>query len=119
MATIKIVLDQRRAKNDETFPVVIRVRHLKKYFDVKTNYHTNRKKFDSRKEQIIGDMNSTNFLHDLKEEYSKRVREFLKENSNSTFDINVIKKYVLQKPAELTTVHEFWTDVIQWKKRSN
>ena len=53
MATIKIVLDQRRAKNDETFPVVIRVRHLKKYFDVKTNYHSNCKKFDPKKEQII------------------------------------------------------------------
>jgi hypothetical protein len=51
MATIKIVLDQRRAKNDETFPVVIRVRHLKKYFDVKTNYHSNCKKFDPKEEE--------------------------------------------------------------------
>jgi len=38
MATIKIVLDQRRVKNDETYLVVIRVRHLKKYFDLKTDY---------------------------------------------------------------------------------
>lgn len=113
MATIKIVLDQRRAKNDETFPVVIRVRHLKKYFDIKTNYHSNCKRFDPKKEQIIGDVDSTNFLHDLKDTYSKRMREFLKENTNITFDINILKRYVLQKPAELTTIDEFWKEVIQ------
>jgi len=36
MATIKIVLDQYRAKNDETYPVVIRVKHLKKYSYLKS-----------------------------------------------------------------------------------
>jgi integrase len=119
MATIKIVLDQRRAKNDETFPVVIRVRHLKKYFDVKTNYHTNYKKFDSKKEQVIGDVDSTNFLHDLKDKYSKRIREFLKDNNNTTFDITFLKRYVLQKPSELITVHEFWEEVTQQLLDSN
>jgi integrase/recombinase XerD len=119
MATIKIVLDQRRAKNDETFPVVIRVRHLKKYFDVKTNYHSICKKFDPKKEQIIGDVYTTNFLHDLKDRYSKRIREFLKENTNTTFDINILKRHVLQKPAELTTIEEFWKEVIQQLLDSN
>ena len=119
MATIKIVLDKRRAKNDETIPVVIRVRHLKKYFDVKTNYHSICKKFDSKKEQIIGDVYTTNFLHDLKDSYSKRIREFLKENTNTTFDINILKRYVLQKPAELTTIEEFWKEVIQQLLDSN
>lgn len=33
MATIKIVLDQRRVKNDETFPVVLRIRHMDKFLD--------------------------------------------------------------------------------------
>ncbi len=119
MATIKIVLDQRRAKNDETFPIVVRVRHLKKYFDIKTNYHTNCKKFDSKKEQIIGDLTSTHFLHDLKDSYSKRIREFLQENRNTIFDINILKRYVLQKPAELTTIEEFWKEVIQQLLDSN
>ena len=119
MATIKIVLDQRRAKNDETFPVVIRVRHLKKYFDVKTNYHSNCKKFDPKKEQIIGDVYTNNFLHDLKDSYSKRIREFIRDNSNASFDINILKRYVLQKPAELTTIEEFWKEVIQQLLDSN
>ncbi len=119
MATIKIVLDQRRAKNNETFPLVIRVRHLKKYFDIKTNYHTNCKKFDSKKEQIIGDLTSTHFLHDLKDSFSKRIREFLQENRNTVFDINILKRYVLQKPAELTTIEEFWKEVIQQLLDSN
>lgn len=119
MATIKIVLDKRRAKSDETFPVVIRVRYLKKYFDIKTNYHSNCKKFDTKKEQIIGDVYTTNFLHDLKDNYSKRIREFLKDSHNTAFDINILKRYVLQKPAELITLNEFWNEVIQQLLDSN
>jgi integrase/recombinase XerD len=119
MATIKIVLDQRRVKKDETFPVVIRVRHLKKYFDVKTNYHSSLKKFDSKKEQIIGDLTANNFLHDLKDNFSKRIREFMHEKRNTAYDIDALKKYVLQKPAELTTIDEFWKEVIQQLLDSN
>ena len=119
MATIKIVLDKRRIKKDETFPIVIRVRHLKKYFDIKTNYHTTGKKFDEKKELIIGDFHSSDLLHDLKNDYAKRVREFLKENNNYRFDIDQLKNYVLQKSIKIITVKLFWEEVIQQLLDSN
>lgn len=119
MATIKIVLDQRRAKNDETFPVVIRVRHLKKYFDIKTNYCSLKNQFDEKKQHILGNMDANFNIEEQKEKYSKRIREFLKENNNTVFDINILKRYVLQKPAELTTIEEFWKEVIQQLLDSN
>ena len=119
MATIKIVLDQRRSKNDETFPVVLRIRHKDRYFDIKTNYSVHKNFFDEKKQLIIGNMEANFNIDEQKEKYSKRIREFLKDNINSSFDINTLKKYVLQKPAEQTTIDEFWNEIIQQLLDSN
>lgn len=113
MATIKIVLDQRRAKNDETYPVVIRVRHLKKYFDLKTNYYVNKNQFDEKRQQIKSNSDANFEIEELKEKCSKRVREFQRENANNTFDLNALKSFVQQKPAKLITIEEFWNDIIK------
>ena len=67
MATIKIVLDQRRAKNDETFPVVLRIRHKDKYFDIKTNYYVQKKQFDEKKQYIICNTDANFQIEELKE----------------------------------------------------
>lgn len=119
MATIKIVLDQRRTKKDETFPVVLRIRHKDRYFDIKTNYSIHKNLFDEKKQLILGNMDANFNIEEQKEKYSKRIREFLKENINSAFDINILKRYVLQKPAEQTTIEEFWKEVIQQLLDSN
>ena len=67
MTTIKIVLDQRRAKNDETFPVVLRIRHKDKYFDIKTNYYVQKKQFDEKKQHIISNTDANFQIEELKE----------------------------------------------------
>jgi integrase len=112
MATVKIVLDQRRIRKDNTFPLVIRVRHIKKYFDLKTFYHVQKNKFDEKKQQIIGDAEANFHVEELKEKYSKRIREYLKNNTNIAFEINDLKLFVQQKPSESITIEEFWNDII-------
>ena len=67
MATIKIVLDQRRVKNDETFPVVLRIRHKDRYFDIKTNYCIQKKHFDEKKQHIISNTEANFQIEELKE----------------------------------------------------
>lgn len=119
MATIKIVLDQRRAKINETFPVVLRIRHKDRYFDIKTNYCICKNLFDEKKQIIVGNMDANFNIEEQKEMYSKRIREFLKENHATSYDINTLKRYVLQKPAELTTIEDFWKEVIQQLLDSN
>jgi hypothetical protein len=37
----------------------------------------------------------------------------LHKEYKNTFDINMLKWYVLQKPTELITLNEFWNEVIQ------
>ena len=119
MATIKIVLDQRRAKNDETFPVVLRVRHLDRFFDIKTNYCVPLKLFDNKKQLIVGDMDANFKIEELKEKYAKRIRTYLTENDNYIFEINDLKKFILQKPAEQITIEGFWEEVITQLLDSN
>jgi integrase len=119
MATIKIVLDQRRAKNDETFPVVLRIRHLDRFFDIKTNYCVPLKLFDNKKQLIIGDMDANFKIEELKEKYAKRIRTYLTENDNYIFEINDLKKFILQKPAEQITIEGFWEEVITQLLDSN
>lgn len=46
MATVKLVLDVRRKKQSGKFPLVIRVRHNKKYFDISTNLELDVHEFD-------------------------------------------------------------------------
>jgi len=119
MATIKIVLDQRRAKNDETFPVVLRIRHLDRFFDIKTNYCVPLKLFDNKKQLIVGDMDANFKIEELKEKYAKRIRTYLTENDNYIFEINDLKKFILQKPAEQITIEGFWEEVITQLLDSN
>ncbi|CAN1542580.1 XerC Integrase [Flavobacteriaceae bacterium] len=119
MATIKIVLDQRRAKNDETFPVVLRIRHKDKYFDIKTNYCVQKKQFDEKKQHIISNTDANFHIEELKEKFAKRIRSYMTDNNNFVSDLNDLKKYVNQRPSELITVDEFWKEVIQQLIDSN
>ena len=119
MATIKIVLDQRRATNDETCPVGLRIRHKDKYFDIKTNYCVQKKQFDEKKQHIISNTDANFQIEELKEKFAKRIRSYLTDNNNFVSDINDLKKYVIQRPSELITVDEFWKEIIQQLIDSN
>jgi len=76
MATIKIVLDQRRAKKDETYPVVIRVRHFKNYFDLKTNYFVSKNQFNEKRQQIISNSDANFEIEELKKNVPKEFENF-------------------------------------------
>ena len=113
MATIKTILDTRRSKKDGTFPVVIRVRHQEKYFDIPTSYSVLEKKFDGKRERLIDNTEANFYLEELKEQYSKRIRDFFKDNISTAFDINDLKKCALQKPTNEVTLKEFWDEHIK------
>ncbi len=119
MATIKIVLDQRRVKKDGTFPLVIRVRYLKDFFDIKTNLSILPKKYDAKNQRLLDDVHANFHLEELKENYAKRIRDFLKDNIGYAFVTADLKKYVLQKPSELVTIESFWNEIIQQLLDSN
>lgn len=113
MATLKLTLDQRRQKSDGTYALVLRVRHLKKYFDIATSISVKKSQFDKKKCVIINNTVYNDFTEDLKEVYSKRLRNFLKENLSNHFEIVELKNYLLSKCFDEITVYEFWEEQIQ------
>lgn len=95
MATLKITLDQRRAKKDLTYPLVLRVRYLSKYFDISTNISCTAKEFDSKRSILLNKPELNIQLQELKNFHTIRLTEFLKENFDKKYEISDIKAYLL------------------------
>lgn len=113
MATLKLTLDQRRQKNDGTFALVFRVRHLKKYFDISTSISVLKNQFDHKKGVVVKNPVCYDFTEDLREVYTKRLRNFQKENLSNHFEIVELKNYLLSKCFDEITIYEFWDEQIQ------
>lgn len=111
MATIQLNLKSRK-KQDNTYPIVIRIRHDRAYFDIPTGESILKNKFDRNKAIVLGNPSLQLHLEELKEKYAKRLRAFTSANLNRTYSLEDIKAFVLQKSADEMTVLEFWQDNI-------
>ena len=111
MATISITI-RARAKNDNTYPIVIRIRHSNGFFDISTGESVLESKFDKKRGTVIGNKALQLHLDELKEKYAKRLRAFVSDNINRPFSLEELKVFVLQKSADEITVEEFWQDNI-------
>ncbi len=107
MATIQLTL-KNREKRDGTFPVVLRIRHNKQYFDIPTNQSIPSSKFDRKRSRIIGDIPISNHLEDLKERFSKKLRAFTEENISKDFNFEELKSFILKKSQPELTIKDFW-----------
>ncbi len=113
MATLKLTLDLRRQKTDGTYALVFRVRHLKKYFDISTSISVLKNQFDDKKGVVIKNPICYDFTEDLREVYTKRLRNFQKENLSNHFEIIELKNHLLSKCFDEITIYEFWEEQIQ------
>lgn len=111
MATIQLNIKSRK-KQDNTYPIVIRIRHDRAYFDIPTGESVLKNKFDRNKSIVLGNPSLQLHLEELKEKYAKRLRAFNSANINRTYSLEDIKAFVLQKSADEMTVLEFWLDNI-------
>lgn len=112
MATIQLTLKS-RSRKDGTYPVIIRVRHNGKYFDIPTNTSVPKSKLDKRKNRIIGERETQLYLEELMELYGKKLRDFTYRNLDQEFRFEELKDYLLNKPSDQITVSEFWRESIR------
>ncbi|MBN7816803.1 tyrosine-type recombinase/integrase [Algoriphagus pacificus] len=117
MATLLITLNSRKRK-DTTQAVVIRIRHLNRYFDIPTGIYLSKDKFDANK-GVLGDIELQLQLEEIKAKYSKRLRQFQFDNIGRTYSLEDIKFSILQKQPNELTVREFWEDNIDLLLKSN
>ncbi len=111
MANIQLNLKSRK-KIDGTYPIVIRIRHNRGFFDISTGESVLASKFDKKKCAVIGNKPLQLHLDELKEKYAKRLRAFVSDNINRPFSLEELKAFVLQKSADEITVEEFWQENI-------
>ncbi|NVK53826.1 MAG: phage integrase SAM-like domain-containing protein [Flavobacteriaceae bacterium] len=117
MATIQLTLKS-RARKDGKYPVIIRIRHNREYFDIPTNTSIPKSKFDKKKGRVIGDKETQLFLDELMELHGRKVRTYSFQNLSREFTLKELKDFVLNKPANEILVIDFWKDTIKQLHKS-
>jgi len=110
MATLKLVLDQRRKRTDGTYPLVIRLSHQSKTRDLGIGIKLKPTEFNPEKQRITLDP-----LHDEVHKtlitYKEKVREHLLQNPNS--NVSDLKDMLLLRNRKQQTIAEFWQTEIE------
>lgn len=111
MATVKLVLDLRRKKQSGKFPLVIRVRFDKKYFDITTGAELELHEFDQQKQKIKNQPERSREIQQLFAFYSNKLLNLIAEGQ--TFESS--KKLLLNKSKSVAekTLHQFWLEEIE------
>ena len=118
MATINLVLDTRRVKQDGTYPLVFRIRLEKKYKDISTGYSVKEEQFNFKTNSIVKNTVSNQQLEQLRNHYYSRLKTYLVSNVNEE-NLDEIKSYLLNKATKEFTVYDFWLDEINKLKETN
>lgn len=110
MATIKIHLDNRRAKKDGTYPLVIRIRNINQYFDIPTSISLFEIDFDPKKELIKGNTKLSLEIQHQKSHLYVKLHDFMREG----ISFEEIKSKILNRhiPKTYLTIESFWQDEI-------
>jgi integrase len=112
MATLNLVLDQRRSRKDGTYPLVFRIRIDKRFSDIRTDFKVKPEDFDIKTSSILNDIQSNEILLQLHGHYLKRLREFTSKHIGSE-DVKEARKYLVNKKPTETTIIDFWNEQIE------
>jgi integrase/recombinase XerD len=112
MATLSLVLDQRRSRKDGTFPLVFRLRIGKQFSDIKTEFKLKPEEFNLKTSSIVNDLESNEILVKLYALYLKRLREFISFHPGA-LNTKEAREYILNKRPEEITIFEFWESQIK------
>ncbi len=111
MATLRIVLDQRRPNKSGTFPLLFRVTVGNERRDISSGIKLQPGQFNDKKEQIVGDSDLNVTIQSRKIEYQKMLNNMLAKGEKG-YSLEEIKDLLVGKPQEHVTVLTFWTTQI-------
>ena len=114
MSVVKLVLDKRRMKNTCKFPLVFRVFHKVKYFDISTKIDLLEGEFNSELQVVVSNKVLNKEIQSKLKQLDKAVRKYMAENPDASFD-NVkgfFKTSSKTKEEIVLTVSDFWLNEI-------
>jgi site-specific recombinase XerD len=106
MATVKLVLDKRRKKKSGAYPLVIRIRHLGKYFDVTTNQDLHEHQFDDKRELVVRNKSLNRYLQRQIDNCIDKLIHLEQQHDEVTID--QIKALFGKTQKSEPTIEEFW-----------
>lgn len=117
MASIKISLDTRRPKKDQTFPVILRVTHNGKSTSVSVGINLHEKDWDDDKRQVRKSHPNAQLLnHKIKEQYHQlEAKVFQSDPNSSVTQITRTVKATTHSP----TASSFFDYGFTWVDRLN
>ena len=115
MATINLILDKRRARKDNTYPLVFRIRVKKKYFDIASGFTIKKEQFDSKTSSVKDDLLLNEQLLKMEIHYLSKLRVYISENIEQP-DLKEIKAHLCGKDRNTYTLLSFWEQIIDEMK---
>lgn len=111
MATLNLVLDQRRENRDNTYPLVFRIYAGNKSRDLSTGIKITEQQFNSKSGEIVDDYITNNNLQSLKIEYLQKLNLYTLKNKGVE-NAQDIKTFLEGKLSHEYTIHSFWQEQI-------
>ena len=111
MATLKLVLDQRRESKNNIYPLIFRIYADSKTRDLPTGIKIPENKFNSKSGEILDDFIINNKLQNLKVEYLQKLNLYALKN-NGVENAQEIKTFLQGKLSHEYTIYSFWEEQI-------
>ena len=117
MATLKLALDDRRAKKDGTFPLVFKLSVNREKSFIPTGIAVLPEEFDPHTSLIIGNTKANEVILKLDALYRNRFYQYILSRQGHETILEA-KNYILDKQPEEYSIQEFWENIITNMKES-
>lgn len=111
MATLNLILDQRRESKTKTYPLIFRIYADCTTRDLPTGIKINQQQFNSKSGEIVGDHITNNILQTLKVEYLQKINLYSLKNKGVE-NAQELKDFLLGKLSHEHTIYSFWEEQI-------
>ena len=121
MAHLKLTLDTRKIKENNTYPIIFRITNKGKSRDISTGFYLHKNDWDeengSFKKNALTNKHYSKRLKELEIKYLNMIIEF--EKSHANYLIQKLKEFLTETPKPAITAYNFWLEEIALLHKSN
>lgn len=122
MIILNLIIDTRRIKKDNTYPIVFRITYKSKYSDIQTGFSSAKSDWSFKLNNVKPSHPEYDFLYNKlktdKVSYLSKI-DLLGSNVGVELDTKQIRTFLLEKDIQPISVKSFWENEIQALLNSN
>lgn len=118
MATLKLVLDQRRTTKSGSFPLRFRLNHLTKTAEISTGILVQKMHFDPKRQVVLDDDLINDQLLDQRKMLEARLKKIPQEVLDK-LNANQVRDRLLVKTTQEFTIISFWEEEVERLVKTN